>query len=53
MGGDFCKEGVKKMLKQAISLEKELILVKKLLKVSEEKNLFGTEEELFKKLRRR
>jgi len=30
-------------------LKKELILVKKLIEVSNKKNLFGTEEKLFKK----
>jgi len=30
----------------------ELNLVKRLLKVTKERNLFGTEEELFKKLRK-
>ncbi|MAG08496.1 hypothetical protein CMO89_03415 [Candidatus Woesearchaeota archaeon] len=33
-------------------LKKELTLVKLLAKASEEKNLYGTEEELFKKLKK-
>ena len=34
-------------------LKKELILVKKLEEITSKKNLFGTEEELFKKLKKR
>ncbi|MBU2590252.1 MAG: hypothetical protein KKA65_00090 [Nanoarchaeota archaeon] len=33
--------------------KKELALVKKLIKVSDEKNLYSTEKELFKKLKRK
>ena len=40
------------MVKPEINKE-ELILVKKLAEISLKKNLFGTEEELFKKLKRK
>jgi len=51
---EFIKETIRERLfdDPAISKE-ELVLVKKLVEVSEKKNLYGTEEELFKKLRRR
>lgn len=51
---DFIKEAMREKLfgEQAISKE-ELILVKKLVDVIENKNLYGTEEELFRKLKRR
>lgn len=41
-----------KMFEQSVISKEELMLVKKLAEVSEKKNLFGTEGELFKKLRR-
>jgi len=48
---DFIKETMReKLFEEGIS-KKELILVKKLIEVSEKKNLFGSEEDLFKKLR--
>ena len=48
---DFIKETMReKLFEEGISKE-ELMLIKKLIEVSEKKNLFGTEEELFKKLR--
>jgi len=50
---ELIKESLReKTFEQPIS-KKELILVKKLTEISNKKNLFGTEEELFKKLRRR
>jgi len=49
---EFIKETIREKLFVEIS-EKELALVKKLVEVSEKKNLYGTEEELFKKLRKR
>lgn len=50
---DFIKELMREKLfeKPAISKE-ELTLVKQLIEVSEKKNLYGTEAELFNKLRR-
>lgn len=49
---EFIKETLREELfdENQISNE-ELVLVKKLIKVSEEKNLYGDEEELFSKLR--
>lgn len=50
---EFIKEAVREKLfeEQEISKE-ELALVKKLIEVSEKKNLYGTEKELFNKLKR-
>ena len=42
-----------KLFEQPALSKKELILVKKLAEISSKENLFGTEEELFKRLRRR
>ena len=51
---EFIKETLReKLFDENIITKKELVLVKKLLEISEKKNLFKTEEELFKKLRRR
>lgn len=51
---EFIKEMVREKLFDETEIsKKELKLVKKLVEVSEKKNLYGTEEELFKKLRRR
>lgn len=51
---DFIKETVREKLFDEPEITKEeLDLVKKLVEVSEKKNLYGTEEELFKKLSRR
>jgi len=51
---ELIKESLREKVfeRQEISKE-ELLLVKKLVEVSRKKNLFGTEEELFKKLRRK
>ena len=50
---EFIKEAIReKLFEQEISKE-EMALVKKLVEVSEKKNLYGTEEQLFKKLKRR
>ena len=50
---DFIKETIREKLfdEQEIT-KKELEMVKKLVKVSERKNLFGTEKELFSELER-
>tara|TARA_Y100000034_G_C6900971_1_gene416709 strand:+ start:689 stop:934 length:246 start_codon:yes stop_codon:yes gene_type:complete len=51
---DFIKETMREKLFEEKGVSKEeLILVRKLIEVSEKKNLFGSEEELFKKLRGR
>tara|TARA_Y100000310_G_scaffold289499_1_gene315945 strand:+ start:620 stop:865 length:246 start_codon:yes stop_codon:yes gene_type:complete len=51
---DFIKETIReKLFNEPEITREELVLVKKLLEVSEKKNLYGTEEELFTKLRRR
>ena len=50
---EFIKEAIReKLFEQKISKE-ELALVKNLVEVSEKKNLYGSEEQLFKKLKRR
>ena len=49
---DFIKETLRENLYDDIS-KKELVLVKNLLAASEEQNLWGTEKELFAKLRRK
>jgi|TARA_B100001971_G_C18261910_1_gene587752 metal-responsive CopG/Arc/MetJ family transcriptional regulator len=50
---DFIKETVREKLFDEPEISKdELKLVKKLVAVSEKKKLYGTEEELFKKLGR-
>lgn len=50
---DFIKETIREKLFETPDVsEEELALVKKLVEVSEKKNLYGTEEELFTKLRR-
>ena len=41
-----------KLFGETLITKEELMLVKKLAQVTEEKNLWGTEEELFKKLRK-
>jgi hypothetical protein len=49
---DFLKETVReKLFDQAEISKAELALVKRLVKASESKKLYGTEEELFKKLK--
>ncbi|MCK4859616.1 MAG: hypothetical protein KAS87_03540 [Candidatus Omnitrophica bacterium] len=51
---EFIKETLREKLFEEPKISKaELALVRKLVEASEEKNLYGTEEELFKKLRRR
>ena len=51
---EFIKETLREKLFEEPKISKaELALVKKLAEVTEKKNLYGTEEELFKKLRRR
>ena len=51
---DFIKETLREKLYDEPQItEEELILVQKLAEVSKEKNLYGTEEELFKKLKRK
>ncbi|MBW2968904.1 ribbon-helix-helix domain-containing protein [Candidatus Woesearchaeota archaeon] len=51
---EFVKETVREKLfeKKEIS-KKELILVKKLVKAAEKQNLYGTEKELMRKLKKR
>jgi len=49
---EFIKEAIReKLFDEAVINKQELQLVKKLTQISEENNLYGTEEELFKKLR--
>ena len=51
---EFIKETIREKLFDEPEISKEeLALVRKLALASDEKNLFGTEKELFKKLRRR
>jgi hypothetical protein len=51
---DFIKETIREKLFDEPEISKEeLALVKKLVDVSEKKKLYGTEKELFAKLRRR
>ena len=51
---DFIKETIREKLFDEPEITKEeLELVKKLVEVSEKKKLYGTEKELFEKLRRR
>jgi len=50
---DFIKELMREKLFEESAISKEeLTLVKKLIEASEKKNLYGTEAELFNKLRR-
>ncbi len=51
---EFIKETLReKLFEDNTITKKELVLVKKLLEASESKNLFKTEEELFRKIRRK
>lgn len=51
---EFIKETLREKLFEEPKISKaELALVKKLAEASEKNNLYGTEEKLFKKLRRR
>lgn len=49
---EFIKETLREKLFQDAVTAKELALVKALVRLSEEKNLYSTEEELFTKLKR-
>ena len=50
---ELIKESLReKVFGEPTITKEELMLLKKLAQVSEEKNLWGTEEELFRKLRR-
>ena len=50
---EFIKELMReKLFEEPLISKKELALVKKLIEASEKKNLYGTEAELFSKLRR-
>jgi len=50
---EFMKETLREKLFDEPEISKEeLVLVKKLVEASEKKDLYGTEEELFKKLER-
>ncbi|MBI3026510.1 hypothetical protein HYY70_00200 [Candidatus Woesearchaeota archaeon] len=51
---EFIKEAIREKLFEKPEISKEeLVLVKKLVEASEKKNLYGTEEQLFRKLKRR
>ena len=51
---EFIKEAIREKIFEKPELSKEeLALARKLVGVSEKKNLYGTEEQLFKKLKRR
>lgn len=49
---ELIKESLREKLFPVELTKEELMLVKKLAQVTEEKNLWGTEEELFSKLKR-
>ena len=49
---ELIKESLREKLFPVELTREELMLVKKLAMITEEKNLFGTEEELFRKLKR-
>ena len=51
---ELIKESLReKVFEKSIISKEELLLVKKLAEVSKKNNLFGTEEELFNKLRQK
>jgi Arc/MetJ-type ribon-helix-helix transcriptional regulator len=51
---EFVKELMReKLFEEPVISRKELALVKQLIEVSDKKNLYGTEKELFQKLKRR
>ena len=50
---EFIKETLREKLFEEDITKKEMVLVKKLVKATEEKGLYGTEKELFKKLKRK
>ena len=51
---ELIKESLReKVFEQPMITKEELILVKKLAEVTKKNNLFGTEEELFRKLKRK
>ncbi|MBU0460079.1 MAG: ribbon-helix-helix domain-containing protein [Nanoarchaeota archaeon] len=50
---ELIKESLReKLFGETMITKEELLLVKKLAQLSEKENLFGTEEELFRKLKR-
>ena len=50
---ELIKESLReKLFEEPMITREELLLVKKLAQVTQEKNLWGTEEELFRKLKR-
>ena len=51
---EFIKEAIREKLFEKPEISKEeLVLVRKLVEASENKNLYGTEAQLFKKLKQR
>lgn len=51
---ELIKESLReKLFEEPAMTKEELVLVKKLVDVTEKNNLFGTEQELFKKLKRK
>ena len=49
---EFIKEVLReKLFQESLISNEELVLVKKLMQANEEKSLYGTEKELFEKLR--
>ena len=51
---ELIKESLReKLFEKPMITKEELLLVKKLAEVTKKKNLFGTEEELFRKLKRK
>jgi len=51
---ELIKESLReKLFEKPMITKEELLLVKKLAEVTRKKNLFGTEEELFRKLKRK
>ncbi len=50
---EFIKDILReKLFNEEIISKEELVLVKKLMQINEEKSLYGTEKELFEKLRK-
>lgn len=50
---DLIKEALReKVIEKPLITKKELLLVRKLTEITKEKKLFGTEEELFKRLKK-
>lgn len=51
---EFIKEALReKLFEKPMISKKELMLVKKLAAITEKKNLYGTEKELFRKLKKK